>query len=70
MNPPFHQGRAADPAIGQAMIVSAASALKPGGRVFMVQNRGLPYDQILRARFSRVEEVARDAAFRVVVAQR
>ena len=70
MNPPFHQGRAAEPAIGQAMITTASSALKPGGRLFMVQNRGLPYDQILKARFSRVEEWQRDSAFRIVVAQR
>lgn len=70
MNPPFHQGRAAEPAIGQAMISSASSALKQGGRLFMVQNRGLPYDQILKARFSRVEELQRDGAFRIVVGQR
>ena len=45
MNPPFHQGRAAEPGIGQAMIKAASSALKPGGRLLMVANRGLPYDR-------------------------
>jgi 16S rRNA (guanine1207-N2)-methyltransferase len=70
MNPPFHQGRAAEPAIGQAMIHTASASLRPGGRLFMVQNRGLPYDQVLKARFSRVSEIQREGAFRVIVAER
>ena len=70
MNPPFHQGRAAEPEIGQAMIKAASTALKPGGRLFMVANRGLPYDQTLKAGFSHVAEICREAAFRVVVAHR
>jgi len=70
MNPPFHQGRAAEPGIGQAFIGTASASLRPGGRLFMVQNRGLPYEQILSARFSRVQEIGRDGAFRIVVAQR
>ena len=52
------------------MIGTASAALKPGGRLFMVQNRGLPYEQTLKARFSRVEEIGRDGAFRIVLAQR
>src|SRR5690606_17851190 len=40
MNPPFHQGRATEPAIGQAFIRTASSVLKPGGRLLMVANRG------------------------------
>ena len=70
MNPPFHHGRAAQPEIGQAMIRAASSALKPGGRLLMVQNRGLPYDQALRAGLSHVAEVAQDGAFRVISARR
>ena len=70
MNPPFHQGRAAEPQIGQALIKAASSALKPGGRLFMVANRGLPYDQTLKAGFSSVSELQREAAFRVIVAYR
>ncbi|MGO7932267.1 methyltransferase, partial [Rhizobium ruizarguesonis] len=36
MNPPFHEGHAADPALGQAMIKTAASALRGGGRRMLV----------------------------------
>jgi 16S rRNA (guanine1207-N2)-methyltransferase len=70
MNPPFHQARAAEPGLGKAMILAAASALRPGGRLMMVFNRGLPYDRTLRAAFSEVTEIAADAAFLVVAARR
>ena len=70
MNPPFHQGRAAEPEIGQAMIKAASSSLKSGGRLYMVANRGLPYDQTLKVGFSSVAEIRREAAFRVIVAER
>ena len=70
MNPPFHQARAAEPGLGKAMISAAASALRPGGRLIMVHNRGLPYDRTLEAAFADVTEIAADAAFRVVAARR
>lgn len=68
MNPPFHQGRAADPALGQAMIRAAAAALKPRGKLLMVANRGLPYEAALKSRFSTTKTVAEDKSFRVWLA--
>lgn len=70
MNPPFHQSRAADPAIGHAMIRAASNALKSGGQLFMVANRGLPYEPVLKAGFARVEELADEAGFRIWRARR
>jgi 16S rRNA (guanine1207-N2)-methyltransferase len=70
MNPPFHQDRDADPEIGQRMIKAAAAALKPGGRLFIVANRHLPYLAVLAQAFSSVEEIAVDSAFRVYSAKR
>ncbi|MGE0503707.1 MAG: class I SAM-dependent methyltransferase [Rhizobiaceae bacterium] len=70
MNPPFHRGRAAEPAIGQAMIAASHAALRPRGRLAMVANRQLPYEATLAARFSSVAEVARDTAFKVFLARR
>ncbi len=70
MNPPFHQGRAAEPEIGAGMIRAAAKALKPGGRLVMVANRQLPYEPVLAAAFARHEEIARDGAFKVLSARR
>ncbi|MDG4892010.1 class I SAM-dependent methyltransferase [Mesorhizobium sp. WSM4976] len=70
MNPPFHSGRAADPEIGAGMIRAASKALKPGGRLFMVANRQLPYEQVLSAAFASHAEIARDGMFKVLSARR
>ena len=64
-NPPFHTGRAATPALGQSVIEAAARALKPGGRLFMVANRGLPYEPILKTHFASFETLADNNKFRI-----
>jgi 16S rRNA (guanine1207-N2)-methyltransferase len=68
MNPPFHEGRKADPALGTAFIRAAAAMLKPGGALWMVANRHLPYEPALKAAFREVREVAGTGAFKVVIA--
>ncbi|TGQ05516.1 class I SAM-dependent methyltransferase [Mesorhizobium sp. M2E.F.Ca.ET.219.01.1.1] len=70
MNPPFHSGRAAEPGIGAGIIRTASKALKPGGRLFMVANRQLPYEQVLSADFASHAEIARDGMFKVFSARR
>lgn len=70
MNPPFHSARAAEPAIGQAFITAASAALKPGGQLLMVANRGLPYEQTLKAGFKDIKELRNEGGFRVVSARR
>jgi 16S rRNA (guanine1207-N2)-methyltransferase len=70
MNPPFHQGRAAEPSIGEAMIRVSAVALKPGGRLLMVANVGLPYEPILLEAFARSGETCRERGFKVLWAAR
>lgn len=70
MNPPFHQGRAADPGIGEKIIRAAAAALKKGGRLVTVANRQLPYEVGLNAAFSEVREIHRDDGFKVLLARR
>lgn len=70
MNPPFHQGRAAEPSIGEGMIVAASKALKLGGRLFLVANRPLPYETVLQRHFGRHGEVTRDQRFKVLWAIR
>lgn len=68
MNPPFHQGRAAEPSLGAEMISVAAAALKRDGRLLMVANRPLPYEKVLGKVFRRHEEICRDARFKVLAA--
>ena len=69
-NPPFHAGRAALPALGQSVIEAAARALRPGGRFYMVANRGLPYEPLLKANFASFETLADNNKFRVSRATR
>lgn len=70
MNPPFHQGRAAEPAIGEGMIRAASKTLKPGGRLYLVANRPLPYEAVLQQGFARHGETARNERFKVLWAVR
>ena len=67
-NPPFHQGRADLPQLGQAFITSAADALRPAGRLFIVANRHLPYEAVLASRFSEVRTLVVQEGFKVIEA--
>jgi 16S rRNA (guanine1207-N2)-methyltransferase len=66
MNPPFHLGRDADPALGAAFIRAARRMLAPNGSLWLVANRHLPYDAALSENFLQHEDVAGDGGFRVV----
>ncbi|MDO8606296.1 MAG: methyltransferase [Phaeospirillum sp.] len=64
-NPPFHDGRRADPAIGQAFITSAWKAIRRRGKFLLVANQNLPYEAELRRRFRIVEQIRVDEGFKV-----
>lgn len=68
-NPPFHQGRADLPALGQAFIRAAADALRPQGQLWLVANRHLPYEATLAARFADVRLLAERDGFKALLAQ-
>jgi len=67
-NPPFHQGRADQPDLGRAFISAAAAALKPGGQLWLVANRHLPYEAVLAQGFTRVRKVREEQGFKVIEA--
>ncbi len=70
-NPPFHaQGRAPRPELGQAFVRAAAVALRPGGELWLVANRQLPYEQALADGFAEVRTVVQRDGFKVVAARR
>jgi 16S rRNA (guanine1207-N2)-methyltransferase len=70
MNPPFHTGRVADPALGAAFIRAAARMLTLSGTLYMVANRHLPYEAVLAQVFREVAEIAGDTRFKVIRAAR
>ena len=68
MNPPFHDGRAADPKLGARFIRAAASLLTGAGRLWMVANRHLPYEAALAEHFADVAEIGGDNRFKIISA--
>ncbi len=67
-NPPFHDSRGEDRALGLRFVEVAADALKPGGRLLLVANRHLAYEAKLQTRFSAAARLHEDAAFKVYLA--
>lgn len=70
MNPPFHEAQAADPELGKTMIRAAAAALKNGGRLMLVANRGLPYEPVVAEGFREHGETCRNARFKLLWARK
>lgn len=70
MNPPFHAGSRTNVELGHEFIKTAASALNPGGTLFMVANAFLAYEDLLQSMFTRVERVLTQDGFKVLHAIR
>lgn len=65
-NPPFHSGRAADPALGAAFIRAAAAMLAPAGQLWLVANRHLPYLPVLEAAFRDLTDLGGAGSYRLI----
>jgi 16S rRNA (guanine1207-N2)-methyltransferase len=70
-NPPFHTHGGADrPDVGRRFVAVAADSLNPRGRLWLVANRHLPYESVLRENFGEVRIVAQRSGFKIVEAIR
>jgi 16S rRNA (guanine1207-N2)-methyltransferase len=65
-NPPFHIGKATDLAVPMQFIDDAFAALHPGGRMYLVANRTLPYERSVESRFGNVDTVHDGVRFKVL----
>ena len=70
MNPPFHAGKAADLGLGLRFIKVASDSLVKGGRLLMVANRHLPYENALAALFAKVTTLVQKNGFKVIEARK
>lgn len=70
MNPPFHEGRATEADLGRGFIAAAHAALRPGGRLYMVANRHLPYEDLLRELYSSGERLYEGEGYKIYFARR
>lgn len=69
MNPPFHTGQATDIDLGRAFLKTAAASLKPGGQLWLVANRQLPYEAVLETSGLSWRNLANDGTYKLLRAQ-
>jgi 16S rRNA (guanine1207-N2)-methyltransferase len=70
-NPPFHAQRGIDrPDIGKRFIAVAADSLRPGGSLWLVANRHLPYEAVLSHSFDSVRTVVQQHGYKIISAVR
>ena len=70
ITPPFHDGGGEDRALGQAFIQRAAATLRKDGVLWLVANRHLPYEAVLKDAFARVTSNAEQGGYKVFEARR
>lgn len=66
MNPPFHDGRDADPLLGLKFITAAATSLRSTGDLWLVANKHLPYENLMSEAFEHSSKVIEANGFKVL----
>jgi 16S rRNA (guanine1207-N2)-methyltransferase len=69
-NPPFHVGKSTDLDVPRQFILDAWDVLAPGGRLYLVANRTLPYERTIFQRFGNVAAAHDGPRFKVLRAER
>lgn len=70
LNPPFHSGKQQDTELGQEIVRAACQSLKPGGRLFLVANRHLPYEAVLQQHLRSFTTLKQEQGFKVIEGKR
>lgn len=65
MNPPFHVQKYQKVSLGQQFVQQAAKNMRGGGQLWMVANRGVPYEETLQSCFRKVEKIADDGHYHI-----
>jgi len=65
-NPPFHHGQTRDVELGQSIVLQACKSLKRGGQLYLVANRKLPYEQLLRSALQQCRILTETNGFKVI----
>lgn len=69
-NPPFHLGRATALDVPRQFIADSWRVLRPGGQLFLVANRTLPYERMIDEQFGNVGTAYDGPRFKVLVARK
>ena len=67
-NPPIHAGVKTDNQLSVRLLESIHRHISPGGRLILVANRHLPYENWLSKKFLQVKEIAGNKNFKVLAA--
>jgi len=67
-NPPFHQGREVDYQVAHQFVRDARRVLRPEGRLFVVANRFIGYDDLMREAFGNASVAYADRSYHVLTA--
>ncbi len=67
-NPPIHTGAKTDNQLGIRLLDSVHEHIRPGGKLILVANVHLPYENWLSSRFKRHSELAANKNYKVIVA--
>jgi 16S rRNA (guanine1207-N2)-methyltransferase len=65
-NPPFHAGKDVAYDVARVMIEQSRALLGPGGRLVLVANRFIRYDQLMQGLFERVDTLAQTRSYHVL----
>ncbi len=65
-NPPFHTGQQQDMDLGQAIVRQGCQSLKRGGHFWMVANRTLAYEHIVRQELAQSETIIEAEGFKIM----
>jgi len=69
-NPPIHAGVKTDNRLSLRLLEAVHEHIRPGGKLILVANRHLPYENWLAQNFSQLEELAANNAFKVIAAKK
>lgn len=66
MNPPFHKGKDESITLGLKFINKAVQSLKSNGKLYMVANVHLPYEDVMKSAFRHIEILGNKSGFKVL----
>ena len=69
-NPPFHVGKATTYDAAVQFVQDAAAVLRPGGRLWLVANRFIPYEGIIQSQFGSATIAQESGRYKVLVAEK
>jgi len=65
-NPPFHSGQNRDVELGQSIALRACKSLRRKGALYLVANRKLPYERLLRTELQQCQPLIETDGFKVI----